>query len=438
MAVTILKRTLVEQVDARLTEAAGALTERPRVGSGQPGGPGGRVQNADLPSDYVVVYHDADGKVFATVSSGVRVSEEDAPSLVLDLEAVEPYTTRVDGGLQWWRVFTVDAPNRRGTVTVALPLRDVTEATAALRRTVLIVAGLSAVVGAAIAWAATRQSLRPLRQAEETAARITDGNLTLRLAPGNEGTEAGSLAASLNSMLDKLDDAFKAQARSEEKLRAFLSDASHELRTPLAAIQGYAELQRTGSAPPDNKAIERIEANAKRMGALVEDLLVLARFDETPASLGGNERLDLAQLAEDAVADIRAQAPDRTVTCTVESGPMDVVGSERQVRQLLANLGANALCHTPAGTAIDISCGRTSRAATVTVRDHGPGVPASARERVFDRFYRVDTSRTRDTGGSGLGLSIVAAIVEAHGGTVRALDADGGGAAFVVSLPLAD
>ncbi len=293
---------------------------------------------------------------------------------------------------------------------------------------------VTAVVGAVIAWAVTRASLRPLREAEQTAARIAQGDLSQRITGAGDGTEAGALAQSLNGMLEQLDKAFSAQARSEEKLRAFLADASHELRTPLAAIQGYAELERTGAGSGDGSSLERIEANARRMGALVEDLLVLARYDDSSATLSGTDTVDLAALAQEVAADLRAQDPSRTVTVHV-GAPARIQGSPRHLHQMLMNLGANALRHTPAGSPVEIACTPGDTHVNLTVLDHGPGIEESQRDNVFHRFVRLDESRARDTGGTGLGLAIVKAVAEAHGGTVQVQNSADAGAEFTVSLP---
>ncbi len=312
-----------------------------------------------------------------------------------------------------------------------------TAATSGLRRTLILVFLITGAVGGLIAWRATHRALQPLRDVEATASAIASGDWGRRVPEGPAGTEVGSLARSLNAMLAQLDGAFTAQRASEDRLRAFLSDASHELRTPLATIRGYAELQQLDSAIDHRESAARIEANAVRMGALVEDLLTLARFDEAPAQLAGGERVDLASLLDDAASDLRAQAPDRAITVTGASGSPIVRGSSRHLRQVLANIGANALSHTPEGTPVELSLATRGDRVTITVRDHGPGIPPEDRSRVFERFYRPDASRARETGGSGLGLAIVAAIVAAHGGSVEATAPRGGGTAIVIGLPAA-
>jgi two-component system OmpR family sensor kinase len=238
-------------------------------------------------------------------------------------------------------------------------------------------------------------------------------------------------------MLDRLETAFSQREASEDRLRRFIADASHELRTPLASIRGYAELFRMGAAsdPAETaRAMQRIEEEAARMGVLVEDLLMLARLDQLPEV--PHTDVDLAALARDAVDDARATAPDREID--VRSEPAEVLGDPHQLRQVLGNLLRNALDHTPDGTPIEVSLEREGAHALLTVRDHGPGLPTDDPEALFARLWRAVGGRERGRAGAGLGLAIVAAIVDAHDGRVEAVNAPGGGAAFVVLLPLSE
>jgi len=235
-------------------------------------------------------------------------------------------------------------------------------------------------------------------------------------------------------MLDRLEDAFSAREESQERLRRFIADASHELRTPLVSIRGYAELYRMGAATnPDDvaKAMRRIEDEAARMGVLVEDLLTLARLDEVRDARHGP--VDLAALARDAVDDARVTAPDREIT--LDAQPARVNGDADQLRQVLGNLLRNALVHTPAGTPIEVSVGGTNGSVELAVRDHGRGLPNGDPNALFERFWRAEGGRERGKGGAGLGLAIVAEIVDAHGGAVSAANAPDGGAEFEVRLP---
>jgi len=236
-------------------------------------------------------------------------------------------------------------------------------------------------------------------------------------------------------MLDRLEEAFTRRRESEDRLRTFIADASHELRTPLASIRGYAELFRMGAVPDEERerAMRRIEDEAARMGVLVEDLLTLARLDEVADA--PHTELDLAALAGDAVDDARATATDREITLEARRAP--VLGDAHQLRQVLGNLLRNALVHTPAGTPVDVTLTGTGAEARIEVRDHGQGLPPGDTDALFERFWRAEGGRERGRGGAGLGLAIVAGIVDAHGGRVHAANAPGGGASFVVELPAA-
>ncbi len=293
-------------------------------------------------------------------------------------------------------------------------------------------------------WTVSR-SFRPLARVEKTAAAIAAGDLSRRVEIENPNTEVGRLGSSLNAMLAHIETAFAARMASEERMRRFAADASHELRTPLVTIRGFSELYRHGalSTPEDvATAMGRIESEAKRMGAMVEDLLLLARIDEQRPLQ--QKPADLLLMANDAVVDTQATDRNRTITLTgLDGAPpprAPVLGDEAKLRQVVSNLVGNALRYTPEGTPIELGVGvRTgpdgARQSVIEVRDHGPGVPDEEAARIFERFYRADTSRTRETGGSGLGLAIVAAIVGAHSGSVRLGQTDGGGATLVVSVP---
>jgi two-component system OmpR family sensor kinase len=334
-----------------------------------------------------------------------------------------------------YRVYVSHDPDDSGLTLVAVPLREVSDT---LNRLLLVEALV--ILGVLVALAVTasfvvRLGLRPLDRMEITAGQIAGGDLSHRVSPATSKTEVGRLGLALNAMLDRLEEAFAARTRSEERLRRFLADASHELRTPLASIRGYAELFRMGATEDragTEMAMRRIEDESKRMGVLVEDLLTLARLDEAPELK--SDPVDVAVLARDAVVDARATAPDRTIELAAE-GPAVVCGDAHQLRQVLANLTRNALVHTPAGTSIEVTVEQDESSVTVSVRDHGPGLPASAGENLFDRFWRAEGGRERGKAGAGLGLSIALGVVEAHHGQMSARNAPGGGAAFVVRLP---
>jgi two-component system OmpR family sensor kinase len=268
-----------------------------------------------------------------------------------------------------------------------------------------------------------------------TAGAIAAGDLSRRVEPAEDRTEVGRLGLALNAMLEQIEQAFDERRRSEEKLRRFLADASHELRTPLTSIRGYAEVfERAKDDPEDlDVAMRRIEEESKRMGIMVEELLVLARLGE------GREPerapVDLARVVDDAVSDARAAAPARDITLeSIET--VDVLGDDHQLRQVVANLLGNALRHTPEEARIRVRLTTSDGRASLAVADDGPGLEPDVAAKVFEPFFRADQSRARETGGAGLGLAIVAAIVESHGGEVRLDTAPGAGAIFTVSLPL--
>ena len=321
------------------------------------------------------------------------------------------------------------------TVVAAVPLREVDDTLHRLVIVELLVVGGVIVALVALGWIVIRVGLRPLERIGRVASEIAGGDLSRRVEPTDPRTEVGRLGRSLNEMLGQIEEAFADRSLSEDRLRRFLADASHELRTPLASIRGYAELFRLGAAEdPETleRSMARIEAEATRMGVLVEDLLLLARLDERRAPR--REPVDLAELAHAASHDARAIGPGREVTVRADD-PVTVTGDPDQLRQLLSNLIGNAVIHTPAGTPIEIDVGRRGADARLSVRDHGQGLPDGASDQLFERFWRGEAGRQRGPGGAGLGLAIVRAIAGAHGGEAHAANAPGGGALFTVVLP---
>ncbi len=299
------------------------------------------------------------------------------------------------------------------------------------------------VIGACvlIGWLGFRRAFRPLRSIEDTAAAIAMGDLTRRIPPRPANDEVASLARSLNGMLAQVEASFAVREASERRMRQFVADASHELRTPLATVRGYAELYRQGAVTSPEAtatAMRRIEGEATRMSGLVEDLLTLARMDNRrPMKLTS---VDMTVLAGDAVQDARVRESERPIRLTgLARGPIVPAvlrGDEARLRQVVTNLLVNALTHTPAGSPVEIAVGPVGERVRLEVRDHGRGIPAEDRPRVFERFFRKDPARgRREQGGHGLGLAIVAAIVEAHGGRVGLDETPGGGATFIVDLP---
>ncbi len=444
-----------------------------------------------------------------------------------------------------------DQQGNYAPIIIAISSKD-TERLLAVYLTIFFGFGLGVVlVGALLTRMLVTSTFTPLREVERTAAAIADGDFGQRLGGATPNTEVGRLNRSLNTMLNRIDRAFRDRARTIEQMRRFVGDASHELRTPLVSVRGYAELYRMGALQtPDEvaQAMERIEKEAIRMGGLVEDLLALARLDEAkPMEL---TEVDLVPLARDAALDARAAHPGRTVTVIAPEdigdadaaitpqleveveleperpltgamsfagatlarmrgrrprgditasggarrgasqrsaastskraqaqaakaarartaaadsvpdavtsyadadGPLPaisasvpvrravVLAEENKIRQVITNLMANAIRFTSDGSPIEIrvSIDDAAERAMIEVIDHGEGIAPQIREKIFQRFWRADTSRTRETGGSGLGLAIVSSIVAAHNGTVDVVETPGGGATVRVSLPLA-
>ena len=321
------------------------------------------------------------------------------------------------------------------TLVIAVPLHDVDQTLERLTEVEALVGGVVILGLVALGWLVIRVGLLPLERIGRVANEIAHGNLSRRVTPADDRTEVGRLGTSLNEMLAQIEQAFADRRRSEGRLRRFLADASHELRTPLASIRGYAELYRLGATtqPAEvERAMDRIESEATRMGGLVESLLILARLDELPEA--PRVEVDLNDLAAHAAQDTRAVAPDREVLVHQDQQAR-VLGDPEQLRQVLANLTRNAVVHTPAATPIEIRVTSDEAHGVIEVRDHGPGVPPDAEEHLFERFWRPEGGRSRGRGGAGLGLAIVKAIVDGHGGEVRAYNLDEGGAVFRVTLP---
>ena len=409
-------------------------------GTGRPGAPGpgppGSGPNLNLPPGTYGQRRSASGEVLGHLFITYGQAAPAAPKLPVHVPIDRLFTVASSGssGLRYRAYATRDPLDGEITV-VAVPLSDIDQTLSRLLLVeVLVVAGALLALGVA-AFFAVRVGLRPLDRIAATAGAIAAGDLSRRVEPATSRTEVGRLGLALNAMLDRLEHAFAQRQASEDRLRQFLADSSHELRTPLAAIRGYAELFRMGAArDPDDTAtaMRRIEEESKRMGVLVEDLLTLARLDETREL--ARAPVDLSALVRDAVKDANVTAPQRQIELEAP-GAVVVPGDAHQLTQVLANLLRNALVHTPPATPIEVSLHDDDEAATVTVRDHGPGIPGADPQQLFERFWRAEGGRERGKAGAGLGLAIVAAIVDAHNGSVRAENAPDGGARFVVRLP---
>jgi two-component system, OmpR family, sensor kinase len=444
---TSLRSSLLTRVDQQLVAAeipiGNTLTEGQQF-HGQ-GGPG---PDDHFPDGTYGQLRDANGTVLsekAFLTYGSNAPPE--PSLPTTLPrpnapATGPdiFTTGAVSGSMHYRVLaevgTIRAGGQdsSGTLVVAIPLTDMDSTLSRLRLTEGIVSGAVLLGLGFLSWWLVRRGLRPLERMGDTAGAIAAGDLTRRVEPAEERTEVGRLGLALNSMLAQIEAAFEERRASESRLRRFVADASHELRTPLTSIRGYAELFRRGaeSRPEDlAKSMQRIEDEASRMGVLVDDLLLLARLDQgRPLE---RQPVDLTKVVTDAVDSARAIDPDRPIDLSL-NGSVSLIGDEGRLRQVVDNLIDNSRVHTPEGTPVRVSVAKDGNEVVLAVADQGPGLSPEVADRVFERFYRGDPARSRETGGAGLGLSIVSAIVEAHGGTVRASPSDGG-ATFEVRLP---
>ncbi|WP_236864620.1 sensor histidine kinase [Brevibacterium daeguense] len=523
-----LRASLIERTDQRLIQASEALAiqaaDQVLVPSPlrTPGNatPSEESLRSLLPGSYYVQFFTADGR---KMYDPVAPEPDNTPLLpTIDLETVNtmqgrPFT--VSGTGSQWRIRALRVENSSLLVAIGVPFdRDIDAISERARNTMVGIGMLALALVAGVGYFAITNTFRPLKDIEETASRIAAGDLSQRVTTYPPNTELGRLSAALNTMLSRIEDSFDGQTRSEKRIRQFVSDASHELRTPLVTIRGYAELYRQGAIREHEQvaqAMERIESEAKRMGVLVEDLVVLARMDELRQAETGP--VDIGGIVRDAAADAAAQDPDRDISFIgLDGGDAPevpaVIGSDFKLRQVIMNLAGNAVRHTPPRTAIEFAVGvhgipeappepkeskpekgfvtgpvrifkrdngddkkkgedrrrnedkkkSRSGAQAITpdvtaaggvrvsedlhgfpagrvrfeVRDHGEGIDPDEAPRIFERFYRLDASRNRDTGGSGLGLSIVKAIVDSHRGEISVHPTPGGGATFRVDLPI--
>ena len=528
---SMLKPVLLDQLDAQLSAASGASYLNTYLYGTSSDSE--KIASDASPSDYFAALYDSEGNLVKTNWTNIPASHRPAVPETLSVADGKKlpaggYPLQSADGHTTYRALaqTVTLTNPPGALGTAIVATTTTQIDTVMASFLAIFLGFGVIViivGAGLTRMLVTTTFQPLREVELTAARIADGDFSQRLGGATPNTEVGRLNRSLNTMLNRIDRAFSDRARTIDQMRRFVGDASHELRTPLVSVRGYAELYRMGAlqTPEDvAQAMDRIEKEAIRMGILVEDLLELARLDETkPLDL---HAVDLVRIAQDAAMDAMAGAPGRTVTGltpaavpaaresatsdepTLDTVPMPlselptttppgkvsnatgpiafagsalarlrrsrprrgaeplpvsttekvvlakpapaepaepaiVLAEENKLRQVVTNLMGNALRYTPEDSPIEIAVQvdhRTERA-SLEVRDHGEGIPPQIREKIFQRFWRADTSRARETGGSGLGLAIVSSIVAAHNGTVEVVETEGGGATFRVTLPLA-
>ncbi|MGW4031292.1 sensor histidine kinase [Streptomyces sp. NPDC004838] len=465
-----LKGHLMEQADTRIKNTA-EVCARPFVATLEIPQAQKLTAQWNQFNNPVVVYVNDQGEVLRRLppnltppGGGPKLPALDARSL--DVRRGEPFTAdSLDGSGRWRAVAVpyrssatlpgsgVEAPSK---VVVAASLSQVDDAVSRIRTFSVTGGSVLVCLLTLVGWLAVRSGLRPLTRIEETAAAIAHGDFSRRVPTlAGPRTETGRLTESLNGMLVQIETAFQARAEAEGRMRRFVADASHEMRTPLVGIKGYTDLYRMGALPTRqnvDETMERIARESERLGRLVEDMLLLAVLDEStslarpwPAGAPSPYPLDpapmdLRTLAVDALHDIRAMAPARSVHLTgPDAGKATLapaLADEARLRQVVSNLVGNALHHTPPDSGIRVGVGSLDGHAVIEIEDSGPGLTADEKERVFERFYRADNSRSRAAGGgSGLGLAIAHALVTAHGGRIELRSEPGEGCCFRVLLP---
>lgn len=451
----------------------------------------GVVSEPSLPSDGSI-----DGVTLGepfTTQAAVHVTTSRVPDHAIMQAAQSPWRVVA---LPWSEKTKTGQVKDSGVVFIGLSLSDQIDTSNTLTRFCAMVGIAVVLIGAILGTIVVQSTLAPLKRIEKTAAKIAAGDLSQRVPDLPENTEVGSLSMSLNAMLTRIEESFHAQEETTEKMKRFVSDASHELRTPLAAIHGYAELYKMqrdmpGALERADESIEHIEASSARMTVLVEDLLSLARLDEG-RGIDITQQVKLTSVVNDAADDLHALDPDRGITCgqvvlqagsdmehpsrlAFQPGTMPditLTGDASRLRQVVTNIVGNIHRYTPADSPVEVSMGvlpasispeSLSRMpsneqslhhlieaievgqsmqvgmnyAIVRFSDHGPGVPADARSKIFERFYTADPSRARQKGGTGLGMAIAQSVVKAHHGFICASGSDGTGLTLTVVLPVA-
>lgn len=451
----------------------------------------GVVSEPSLPSDGSI-----DGVTLGepfTTQAVVHVTTSRVPDHAIMQAAQSPWRVVA---LPWSEKTKTGQVKDSGVVFIGLSLSDQIDTSNTLTRFCAMVGIAVVLIGAILGTIVVQSTLAPLKRIEKTAAKIAAGDLSQRVPDLPENTEVGSLSMSLNTMLTRIEESFHAQEETTEKMKRFVSDASHELRTPLAAIHGYAELYKMqrdmpGALERADESIEHIEASSARMTVLVEDLLSLARLDEG-RDIDITQQVKLTSVVNDAADDLHALDPDRGITCgqvvlqagsdmehpsrlAFQPGTMPditLTGDASRLRQVVTNIVGNIHRYTPADSPVEVSMGvlpasispeSLSRMpsneqslhhfieaievgqsmqvgmnyAIVRFSDHGPGVPADARSKIFERFYTADPSRARQKGGTGLGMAIAQSVVKAHHGFICASGSDGTGLTLTVVLPVA-
>jgi len=449
-----LRSFLIKQVDSQLTSVAqGTVSRLVRAGIETNADESATTQSdaqpyravsplRGVPTATSVTLLDPTGVVLGQLGGDITTGGAQATFSGMTIAQVaaksgKAFTIHTESTHSSTRAVAFVLPSNLGSVVIAVSLSSVEKTLHELSWFFLLISlAVLILIGLFSRWLISL-SLKPLLEVEVIAAAIADGDLSARLPELEPSTEVGRLTQSLNTMLGRIEESFEQKNASESKLRRFVADASHELRTPLTAIRGFAELHRQGAVSGEEKTKElvgRIEKESIRMGSLVEDLLLLARMDEArPVTM---EPVDLSHLIQECVASAQAAGPNHRISVQVPAD-LYVLGDNKKIHQALANLLANARTHTPAGTPIEVLARSTEDEISISVKDSGPGLSEGDQARIFERFFRVDPSRARHAGeGSGLGLSIVDAVMKAHGGSVSVESIVGEGATFTLHFPI--
>ena len=411
-----------------------------------------QLQLPNLPTDYFIGFNNPDGTLILGLSASTNSTTAPPNIISLDLPHVLltnalPFEVTSKGKLTsdndgaGWRIIAVPLTNSPGSVVIALPTAMNNGLIGRYRLIGLSFSSLLLIFSGLAVWFTITRALRPLKEVERTAEAVAAGDISKRLLTHDGDTEIARVNRSLNTMLSSIETAMTARGKTLAQMQRFIADASHELRTPLVSVRGYAELYRMGALKDKKKlddAMTRIESEAVRMTGLVESLLALARLEET-FNLEKSQ-VNLAQVCADSAKDaaVAANVKVRLTRLDGQDLGQDAVFAMvdlNAIKQVIINLLSNASRFTPAKSSIEIALGTEGKRVILEVRDHGEGIPAELRDKVFERFYRADNSRNRETGGNGLGLAIVRALVEGHDGTIKAIETPGGGATFRVSLP---
>ena len=442
---TALRSYLISQVDNQLFSiSSGSLERLDRAGIA----PQSEAQESQspfrvlqpirgVPTSTSLTLLDREGNLIGQVGGELAGQNFGVTGLkVSQVEKYEnkPFTIEGEGRNPDVRALALVLPTGMGSVIAANSLEEVDKTLSQLRFLFFFLGLIAIFLTALVSRWIIAISLRPLDKVEETAEAIAAGDLSARLPAAKPDTEVGRLTTSLNMMLSRIEQSFTVKVESENKLRRFVADASHELRTPLTAIRGFAELHRQGAVSGEEKTkelISRIEGESIRMSSLVEDLLLLARLDQ--ARELDFEAVDLNTLIVEVVASAKAAGPNHPIELNLPQRELFVLGDSRRIHQVVANLLANARTHTPLGTKINVTARETLAEVIIEVADNGPGLSKSDQERIFERFFRADPARVRNSGeGSGLGLSIVDAVMKAHGGYVSVKSELDKGATFTL------